>query len=116
MPLSSKLCALKVTFGALFSAAMRAVIFGSTRFTARDHWSHPSETPMSRDPDSWYEEEYWEEIGRQEDIGKAIKNLSQQPIRDFLGTYGDAIDKRLDDIIAQARYARSRSSMPPASS
>jgi hypothetical protein len=25
---------------------------------------------------------------------------------DFLGTYGDAIDKRLDDITAQARYAR----------
>jgi hypothetical protein len=61
---------------------------------------------MSRDPDNWYEEEYWEEIGRQEDIAKAIKNLSHQPIRDFLGTYGDAIDARLDDIIAQARYAR----------
>jgi hypothetical protein len=61
---------------------------------------------MSRDPDNWYEEEYWEEIGRQEDIAKAIKNLSHQPIRDFLGTYGDAIDTRLDDIIAQTRYAR----------
>jgi hypothetical protein len=59
---------------------------------------------MSRDPNSWYEEEYWEEIGRQEDIAKAIKNLSQQPIRDFLGTYGDAI-------IAQPRYAR-RSGYP----
>jgi hypothetical protein len=61
---------------------------------------------MSRDPDNWYEEEYWEEIGRQEDVAKAIKNLSHQPIRDFLGTYGDAIDERLDDIMAQARYAR----------
>jgi hypothetical protein len=61
---------------------------------------------MSRDPHSSYEEEYWEEIGRQEDIAKALKNLSQQPIRDFLGTYGDAIDKRLDDVTAQARYAR----------
>jgi hypothetical protein len=61
---------------------------------------------MSRDPDNWYEEEYWEEIGRQEDIAKAIKNLSHQPIRDFLGTYSDAVDTRLDDIIAQARYAR----------
>lgn len=60
---------------------------------------------MSRDPDNWYEEEYWEEIGRQEDIAKAIKNLSHQPIRDFLGTYGDAIDSRLDDVITQARYA-----------
>ncbi|MDH6259152.1 hypothetical protein M2427_003080 [Bradyrhizobium sp. BR13661] len=65
-----------------------------------------SELAMSRDPDSWYEEEYWEEIGRQEDIANAIKNLSKQPIRDFLGIYGDAIDKRLDDVIAQARYAR----------
>jgi hypothetical protein len=61
---------------------------------------------MSRDPDSWYEEEYWEEIGRQEDIANALKNLSHQPIRDFLGTYGDAIDERVDDTIAQARYAR----------
>jgi hypothetical protein len=61
---------------------------------------------MSRDPDSWYEEEYLEAIGRQEDIATAIKNLSQQPIRDFLGTYGDAIDKRVDDTITQARYAR----------
>jgi hypothetical protein len=61
---------------------------------------------MSRDPGSWYEEEYWEEIGRQEDIANAIKNLTQQPIRDFLGTYGDAIDKRVDDVVAQARYAR----------
>jgi hypothetical protein len=61
---------------------------------------------MSRDPDSWYEEEYWDEIGRKEDIANAIKNLSHQPIRDFLGTYGDAIDKRVDDVVAQARYAR----------
>jgi hypothetical protein len=66
----------------------------------------PSELAMSRDADSWYEDEYWDEIGRQEDIARAIKNLSQQPIRDFLGTFGDAIDKRLDDAIAQARYAR----------
>jgi hypothetical protein len=57
---------------------------------------------MSRDRDDWYEEEYWEEIGRQEDIAKAIKNLSHQPIRDFLGTYGDAIDTRLDDTIARS--------------
>jgi hypothetical protein len=28
---------------------------------------------MSRDPDNWYEEEYWEEIGRQEDIAKAAR-------------------------------------------
>lgn len=68
--------------------------------------AYASELAMSRDPDSWYEEEYWEEVGRQEDIANAINNLSQQPIRDFLGTYGDAIDKRLDDVIAQARYAR----------
>jgi hypothetical protein len=61
---------------------------------------------MSRDPDNWYEEEYWEEIGHQEDLVEAIENLSHQPIRDFLGRYGDAIDNRLDDIIGQARYAR----------
>jgi len=61
---------------------------------------------MSSDPDNWYEDEYWEEIGRKEDIDNAIKNLSRQPIRDFLGTYGDAIDNRVDDVIAQARYAR----------
>jgi rhodanese-related sulfurtransferase len=61
---------------------------------------------MSSTPDSWYEDEYWEEIGRKEDIDNAIKNLSHQPIRDFLGTFGDAIDRRVGDVIAQARYAR----------
>jgi hypothetical protein len=60
---------------------------------------------MSRDPDNYYEEEYWEEIGRQEEIASAIKNLSEEPIREFLGTYGDAIDARLDNTLATARYA-----------
>jgi hypothetical protein len=60
---------------------------------------------MSRDPYSYYEEEYWEEIGRQEEIAAAIKNLSEEPIRKFLGKYGDAIDARLDDTLAIARYA-----------
>lgn len=60
---------------------------------------------MSRDPDSYYEEEYWEDIGRREEIAAAIKNLSEEPIREFLGTYGDAIDARLDDTLAMARYA-----------
>jgi hypothetical protein len=60
---------------------------------------------MSRDPDSYYEEEYFEEIGRQEEIAAAIKNLSEEPIRALLGRYGDAIDARLDDTLAIARYA-----------
>lgn len=66
---------------------------------------------MSRDPDNYYEEEYLEEIERQEEIAAAIKNLSEEPIREFLGTYGDAIDARLDHTLAQARYA-SRSGFP----
>jgi hypothetical protein len=66
---------------------------------------------MSRDPDTYYEEEYWEEIGRQEEIAAAIKTLSEEPIRKFLGTYGDAIDARLDNTIAMARYA-SQSGFP----
>lgn len=87
------------------------LVFGLQAYCLRFHMllslvAYASELAMSRDPDSWYEEEYWEEVGRQEDIANAINNLSQQPIRDFLGTYGDAIDKRLDDVIAQARYAR----------
>lgn len=61
---------------------------------------------MSRDPDAWYEEEYYEELGRQEDIAAAIKGLSEQPIRDFLGRYGDAIDSRLQDTLAMAQYAK----------
>jgi hypothetical protein len=60
---------------------------------------------MSQDDDSYYEEEYWETIGRQEEIAAAIKDLSEEPIRQFLGTYGDAIDARLDDTLAIARYA-----------
>jgi hypothetical protein len=66
---------------------------------------------MSRDPDNYYEEEYWEEIGRQEEIAAAIKNVSKELIRQFLCTYGDAIDARLDDTLAMARYA-SQSGFP----
>src|SRR5216684_5102359 len=66
---------------------------------------------MSQDPANYWEEEYWEEIGRQEDIAAAIKNLSEEPIREFLGTYGDAIDARLDNTLAMARYA-SQSGFP----
>jgi hypothetical protein len=61
---------------------------------------------MSRDPDSWYEEEYFEEIGRQEQITKALKDISEDGPREYLGTYGDAVDKRFDLIVAQARYVR----------
>ena len=61
---------------------------------------------MSRDRDSWYEEEYFEEIGRQEEIAKALKDISEDGAREYLGTYGDAIDKQFDLIMAQARYAR----------
>jgi hypothetical protein len=66
---------------------------------------------MRGDPDNYYEEEYWEEIGRQEEIAAAIKNLSEDPIREFLGTYGDAIDARVVNTVAQARYA-SQSGFP----
>jgi hypothetical protein len=61
---------------------------------------------MSRDPDSWYEEEYFEQIGRQEQIAKALKDISEDGAREYLGTYGDAIDRRFDLVMAQARYAR----------
>jgi hypothetical protein len=66
---------------------------------------------MSRDPDSWYEEEYYEEIGHQEDIANAIKSLSEGPIREFLGTYGDAIDQRLEDTLRR-RGMRGRADFP----
>jgi hypothetical protein len=62
------------------------------------------EAAISQDPANSYEDEYWEEIGRQEVID--IKNLSKEPTRQFLRTYGDAIDERLDDTLAQSRYAR----------
>jgi len=61
---------------------------------------------MSRDPDSYYEDEYFEEVGRQELIAQALKDISKRGIRDYLGTYGDAIDARIEDVLAQARYAK----------
>ncbi|MEY9757157.1 hypothetical protein [Bradyrhizobium yuanmingense] len=60
---------------------------------------------MSRDIDSLYEDEYFEEIGRQEDIAAELKRLSEEPIRAYLGTYGDAIDERVTEVISAARYA-----------
>jgi hypothetical protein len=61
---------------------------------------------MSRDPDSWWEEEYFEEIGRREQIAEALKGISDDGMRKYLGTYGDAVAKRFDLVRAQARYAR----------
>ncbi len=60
---------------------------------------------MSRDPESYYEEEYFEELGRQEFIAQTLKDIPEERIREYLGTYGDAIDARIEDVIAQARYA-----------
>jgi hypothetical protein len=61
---------------------------------------------MSQDPDDWWHDEYFEQIGRQEDIAKALKDISEEGAREYLGTYGDAIDKRFDLVMAQAKYAR----------
>jgi hypothetical protein len=61
---------------------------------------------MSHDPDSPYEDEYFEETGRQELIAQALKDVSEDGIRQYLGIHGDAIDKRLDNLLAQATYAR----------
>jgi hypothetical protein len=47
---------------------------------------------MSHDPDSPYEDEYFEETGRQELIAQALKDVSEDGIRQYLGIHGDAID------------------------
>jgi hypothetical protein len=60
---------------------------------------------MSRDPDSYYEEEYFEEIGRREEIAQALKQISEDGIRQYLGTYGDAIQARVNDVFTHATYA-----------
>ena len=61
---------------------------------------------MSQDPDSPYEDQYFEEIGRQELVAEALKGISEDGIREYLGIYGDAIDKRFENVIAQVTYAR----------
>jgi hypothetical protein len=61
---------------------------------------------MSRDPDSYYEEEYFEEIGKQELIAQTLEDISQEGIRTYLGENGDAVDARLNEVLAQANYAR----------
>jgi len=60
---------------------------------------------MSRDPDSYYEEEYFEEIGRQELIAQTLKQISVEGVRTYLGENGDAVDARVSDALAQAKYA-----------
>jgi hypothetical protein len=61
---------------------------------------------MSQDPNGYYEDEYFEEIGQQELIAQALKDISQDGVREYLGTYGDAISKRVEYVLAQAMYAR----------
>jgi hypothetical protein len=60
---------------------------------------------MSRDPDSYYEEEYFEEVGRQELIAQTLKHISEDGIRKYLATYGDAVEARVEDVFAHATYA-----------
>jgi hypothetical protein len=61
---------------------------------------------MSQNPDNPYEDEYFEEIGRQELIAQALKEISEESIRQYLGIYGDAIDSRIYSVLTQARYAQ----------
>src|SRR5579871_4136188 len=60
---------------------------------------------MSQDPDDWWHDEYFEQLGRQEDVAKALKDISEEGVREYLCTYGDAIAKRFDLVISQAKYA-----------
>ncbi len=61
---------------------------------------------MSQDPDDWWHDEYFEQLGRQADIEKALKDKLEGGARDYLGTYGDAVAKRFDLVLTQATYAR----------
>jgi hypothetical protein len=61
---------------------------------------------MSQNPDSPYEDEYFERTARQELIAQALKDISEDGIRKYLGVHGDAIDRRIDNVLARARYAR----------
>jgi hypothetical protein len=59
---------------------------------------------MSRDPDSYYEEEYFEEIGRQELISKTLDQISKAGVLTYLGENADAVDARVTGVLAQAKY------------
>lgn len=60
---------------------------------------------MSRDPDNYYEEEYYEEIGRQELIAQTLNQISEDGVRTYLGENADAVDTRVNDALAHANYA-----------
>jgi hypothetical protein len=65
----------------------------------------PTVDPQAAARHSYYEEEYFEEIGRQELIAQTLKDISEEGIRKYLGTYGDAVESRINDVFWQATYA-----------
>ncbi len=60
---------------------------------------------MSQDPSSYYEEEYFEEIGRQELITKTLSQISEDGVRTYLGENADAVDARVNNVLSHAKYA-----------
>jgi hypothetical protein len=60
---------------------------------------------MSQDPNNYYEDEYFEEIGRQELITQTLDQISEDGVRTYLGENADAIEARISDVLSQAKYA-----------
>jgi hypothetical protein len=52
----------------------------------------------------WDDREYYEEeVARAEFIQETLKNISEDGVRNYLGTYGDAVDARIEHCMKQAR-------------
>jgi hypothetical protein len=57
---------------------------------------------MSRDYSNYYEEEIMEEMAREELIARTLKDISEEGVRAYLGSNGDAVDFRIKDSISTA--------------
>lgn len=52
----------------------------------------------------WEDSAYYEEEAAQaEFIQETLKNISQDGVRNYLGTYGDAVDARIEHCMKEAR-------------
>lgn len=59
---------------------------------------------MSQNPEDWWHDEYYEALAREELVAEKLKAISEEGIRSYLGTHGDAVESRVGQCLSQAKY------------
>jgi hypothetical protein len=77
------------------------------------YWKLPTAVHRERIVGGWDDARYYEdEIAQAEFIEETLKSISQDGVRNYLGTYGDAVDARIENCMKDARMLLSGGFFP----